>query len=239
MTEENKQTETNDIPKVDKAKYDKALIDGRNAMTRAETLEAELREFKKIVSSPDEAFALKTAIKEFENKGVEKGEIKDIDGLVQKRVDEVLKGAKVVEEQLKTRAETAENKLHKLEVVDGALNLIKDKFKPEGLKVIKELYIEKFVKKDSEGNFIILDDKGQRRTKGADYMTLEDFTSEILQDLPPLAASTPSNNSRPGGEAKTGKAGGAGTLDPSKLKNLQGKEKIAYIRQFSTYSKQG
>lgn len=231
---ENASTGNAEIPKVDKAKYDKTLIDLRSTQTEAENLRAELAQFKKVAGSIDEVVALKTAVATMETKEAG-GNPDEIQKLVNKRVDEELKKVAPELEKWKGEALTAKTKLHEVEVVEKALAEVSAKFKPDTLAVIKDLYLSKFVRKDEDGSFYIIDDKGNPEYSGAKKKTLEDFTGYILEKHPSFAASQPSNNSRQAGETKTSKSSGA--FDARLYQSLTGHEKAKYLRQFSSYTK--
>lgn len=233
---DNTNTGTPEVPKVDKAKYDKALIDGRNALTRAEALEAELKEFKKIVSSPDEAFALKSAVAANETTKAG-GNPEEVEKIVKNRVEEIIKKQYQPElEQIKTQKTTLEQKLHKLEVVGTAMEKIKDKFDPSILKLVEENFISKYARKDDEGKIYFVDDEGKTRYKNSKVMDETDFASELIELYPPMAANKPSNNSRPSGESRTSR-NASQSLSPEAIMQLPAEQQKEAWRQHGLINK--
>lgn len=222
--------------KITQADYDQAISRARKMEGQAVTYEKQVKEYQKF-GSVEELAAKLAKLDGLEVKTTTNPD--DTSKLIQSRIAETLKQVQPKIEAAESRAKAAEERLHKIEVVDKAMDTVSKEFLPSAAPLIKEVYISKYVRRNDEGELIAVDDAGQPRYIGAKPMALTDLLAEIKEKHPDLAAGKPSNNSRPAGEIKAGKIAG-GAFDPRKYQAMTDKrEKALYLRQFSTYTNQG
>lgn len=128
---------------------------------------------------------------------------KEVEALIAERTEAATKSIIEQTKELEEKLTTTAARLHKIEVIDAATNEIAGVFSPDIQNVVKEMYINKYVKKDDDGALIVTDENEQPRYVGSQKMTVKDFAEEILEKHPSFGASQSSNNSRPSGSASS------------------------------------
>lgn len=212
--------------KITQAMYDEAKRKERLYYGQATDYEKKLKELgdiEEVKQKLREYDQLKT--KEVSNKNPE-----DIEALILERAEAAKKPLLSTLEEYENKLKETTDRLHKLEVVDKATSELNGFFPADVLPVVKDLYINKYIKKDSDGSLFVADEAGQPRHIGSKRMTLTDFANEILEKHPSFKGSQPSNNGRPPG-ASSNSANKDG-FDPTTYQAITDKsEKIKYYRE--------
>jgi len=204
MTEENK-TETTETSKqtvnFSQADYDREKHRARQLEGKLTDIEKQLESYKKLGDPQDLKYKLSDyeKLSNDDNKKPTKLDDKEFESILMKKVEEAKKPLLTEFEKAQARASELEKRLHSIEVVDRAVDRTSKFFAPDTLPVVKELYFNKYIKKDDDGSFYVIGDDGQIRHKGSDRLSIEDFAEEVLTKHPSFRASTPSNNTRPNG----------------------------------------
>lgn len=213
MSEEKKPEESTRV--INQADYD-------SAVHRARTFEGKLVDFEKKFEKfggIDKALELIAKPKEPEAQKV------DVDSIRKEVEADIRKSVQADLEKFQKDAEEKGRKLHSLEVVDKVRGEWSGKFLPSALPLITDQYIRKYVDKDAEG-FLVKDDEGKIRYKGAIRMTTEDLFKELADRHPDLLQAEKAQGVLPKGEVKTaGKAYSNGDL-----KGMTPKQMIEYFK---------
>jgi ribosomal 50S subunit-associated protein YjgA (DUF615 family) len=204
MSEENK-TETTETTKqtvnFSQADYDREKHRARQLEGQLVDIKKQLEPYQKLGDPLDLKYRLSDYEKltSEENKKPAKLDDKEFESILMKKVEEAKKPLMSEFEKAQNRASELEKRLHSIEVVDRAVDKTSKFFAPDTLPVVKELYFNKYIKKDDDGSFYVVGEDGQIRHKGSQRLTIEDFAEEVLTKHPSFRASSPSNNTRPSG----------------------------------------
>ena len=229
MTDENKGDL--DHNKITQAMYDEKASRARLLEGQIVTYEKKAKDYEKFGAPEDIAAKLKL-LETLENGTVKTPE--DTDKLVAKRLEEFKKQIAPDLEKKDGTIKELSNRLHKIEVVDKAMDTASKEFLPSAVPLIKEVYISKYVRRDDDGNLIAVDDKGETRFLNGKPMQLADLLAEIKENHPDLVAGKPSNNSRPAGEIKANKGS---SLTPEAIMRLPLDQQSAAWREHGLINK--
>lgn len=177
-----------------------AQSDYDNAVHRARTFEGKLVDFEKKfekIGGVDKALELLANA----NKAPEPEKI-DVESIRKSLEADVRKSVQADLDTLASERDLTKKELHELRVVDKISDEWSGQFLQSALPLIKEMYIKRYIDKDSEG-FLVKDDEGKIRFKGAVRMTPQDFLNEVTDRHPDLIRAEKAKGVLPKGETKS------------------------------------
>lgn len=140
---------------------------------------------------------------ELERKTAKSGNDKDLEEWQKNKEAEIRQTIQDEINDYKKKYTETSSQLHKIQVVDKVADNWQGKFLNSAMPLIKDQYINKYVDKDENGEFIIKDDNDEIRYNGALKMTLEDYFNEIASKHEDLLAGQRASGTHPRGTTNT------------------------------------
>ena len=193
--------------------------------------EKELEKYKKF-GEPDD---LAGKISHWENLEKEKAgtDPKEVDRIVQRTVAEKMKEVSKTIEEKDRELSKAQQRLHEIEVIEAAASEAQEFIKPSLLPFVKETHFKKYLKKDEQGNIIVIDDSGKPQYRNDGKLKgVKDLLSELIVKHPDLEKGKPSNHKSQSGSMSQSN-NGAGSL----VGVTDKAERIKILRSASSFNK--